>query len=211
MTEKMSGLIGRKIGMTRLFDETGQKVVVTIIEAGPCYVTDLKTEEKHGYDAVQLGFDEKREKVTTKPLQGHFKRAKVKPQRILKEFREFDSEKPLKLGDQVKVDIFTEGEQVMVSGISKGRGFAGTIKRHGFGGGPKSHGQSDRHRAPGSIGQSSYPSRVLKGVRMSGRYGGKNISVKNLKVFRVDVDNNYLLVKGAIPGHIKNFVFIKKQ
>lgn len=207
----MSGLIGKKLGMTRLFDGKGQKVVVTIIEAGPCMVTDLKTTKKHGYDAVQLGFDEKREKVTSKPMQGQFKRAKTKPLKVMKEFRSFDADTPLKLGDEVKVDIFNAGDRVIVSGVSKGRGFAGTVKRHHFSGGPKSHGQSDRLRAPGSVGQSSYPSRVFKGIKMSGRYGGKNISVKNLKVFKVDVENNYLLIKGAIPGHIKNYVFIKKQ
>ena len=207
----MSGLIGKKIGMTRIFDETGQKVVVTVIEAGPCFVTDIKTKDKHGYDAVQLGFGEKREKVTTMPLQGHFKRAKVKPLRILKEFEPPEKDNSLKLGDEVKVDIFSDGEKIDVTGISKGKGFAGTIKRHNFSRGPKTHGQSDRHRAPGSIGQSSYPSRVLKGMKMSGRMGGKTQTVKNVKVVKVDSENNYLLVKGAVPGHIKNYVFIAKQ
>jgi len=197
--------------MTRIFDETGQRVVVTVLEAGPCYVTDIKTKEKHGYDAVQLGFDEKREKLTTKPLIGHFKKAGVKPLRVLKEFRPFRKDEPLKLGDEIKVDIFSKGDQVSVTGISKGRGFAGPIKRYGFRGGPKTHGQSDRHRAPGSIGQSSYPSRVIKGLKMAGRMGGKKVTVKNLEVIKVDTENNYLLVKGAVPGHIKNYVIIKKQ
>ncbi|OQX88888.1 50S ribosomal protein L3 [candidate division KSB1 bacterium 4484_87] len=207
----MSGIIGKKLGMTRLFDESGQRVVVTIIEAGPCYVTDIKNKETHGYDAVQLGFDEKREKVTTKPLLGHFKRAGVKALRVVKEFRPFVTDEPLKLGDQVTVDIFNEGDIVNVTGISKGRGFAGPIKRYGFGGGPKTHGQSDRHRAPGSIGQSSYPSRVIKGLKMAGRMGGKRVTVKNLEVVKVDKENNYLMVKGSVPGHIKNYVFIKKR
>ncbi len=207
----MSGIIGKKLGMTCLFDESGQRVVVTIIEAGPCYVTDIKKKETHGYDAVQLGFDEKREKVTTKPLLGHFKRAGVKALRVIKEFRSFQTEEPLKLGDQVTVDIFSEGDKVNVTGISKGKGFAGTVKRYGFGGGPKSHGQSDRHRAPGSIGQSSYPSRVLKGLKMAGRMGGKKVTVKNLEVVKVDRENNFLMVKGAVPGHVKNYVFIKKR
>ena len=207
----MSSLIGKKLGMTRLFDETGKNVVVTIIEVGPCYVTEVKTTKKHGYNAVQLGYDQKREKVTTKPLLGHFKKAKVKPLRILKEFKTYNSESLPKLGEEIKVDIFSAGDKVTVTGISKGKGFAGTVKRHGFHGGPKSHGQSDRLRAPGSIGQSSYPSRVFKGIKMAGRMGGKKVTVKNLKVMRIDSDNNLLLVQGAVPGHIKSFVFIKKQ
>lgn len=207
----MSGIIGKKLGMTRIFDKSGQRVVVTVIEAGPCYVTDIKTKDEHGYDAVQLGFDEKKEKNTTKPLLGHFKRAGVKSLRVLKEFRPFTTEEPLKLGDQVTVDIFSEGDRVNVTGISKGKGFAGPIKRYGFGGGPKTHGQSDRHRAPGSIGQSSYPSRVLKGLHMAGRMGGKKVTVKNLEVVKVDKENNFLMVKGAVPGHIKNYVFIRKR
>ena len=207
----MSGLIGKKIGMTRIFDETGQRIAVTIIEAGPCFVTDIKTKEKHGYDAVQLGFDEKREKVTSQPLKGHFKRAKTKLLKVLREFEQPELETPLKLGDEVKVDIFSDGDMIDVTGISKGKGFAGTIKRHRFSRGPKTHGQSDRHRAPGSIGQSSYPSRVLKGIRMAGRMGGKTKTIKSLQVVKVDSENNYLLVKGAVPGHIKNYVFITKQ
>ena len=207
----MSSLIGKKLGMTRFFDETGKNVVVTIIEVGPCYVTEVKTAKKHSYDAVQLGFSEKREKLTTKPLLGHFKKAKVKPLRILKEFKTYNSESLPKLGEEIKVDVFSVGDKVTITGISKGKGFAGGVKRHGFSGGPKSHGQSDRLRAPGSIGQSSYPSRVFKGIKMAGRMGGKKITVKNLKVMKVDADNNLLLVQGAVPGHIKSFVYIKKQ
>lgn len=197
--------------MTRLFDETGKKIVVTIIEAGPCYVTEVKTTKKHGYDAVQLGFDQKREKVTTKPILGHLKKAKAKPLRILKEFKTYNSESLPKLGEEIKVDIFSTGDKVTVTGISKGKGFAGVVKRHGFGGGPKSHGQSDRLRAPGSIGQSSSPSRVIKGIKMPGRMGDKKVTIRNLKVMKVDSDNNLMLVQGPVPGHIKSYVFIKKQ
>lgn len=207
----MSSLIGKKVGMSRYFDPSGQNVVVTVIEAGPCYVTEIRTREKHGYDAVQLGFGSRREKLINRPLLGHLKNAKVKPVRILKEFRNFDPQANLKLGDELKVDVFSVGDRVTISGISKGKGFAGVVKRHHFSGGPKTHGQSDRHRAPGSLGQSSYPSRVYKGLRMAGRMGAARVTVKNLQVIKVDVANNLLLVKGAVPGHIKNFVYIKKQ
>jgi len=207
----MNGLIGKKLGMTRLFDETGQNIVVTIIEAGPCYVTEVRSKKKHGYDAIQLGFDAKREKITTKPLLGHFKKAGVNPLRILKEFNTTDTDSRVKLGAEVKVDIFSEGDKVLVTSVSKGKGFAGTMKRYSFSGGPKTHGQSDRSRAPGSIGQSSYPSRVHKGTRMSGRMGGNNVTMKNVKVVKIDSEKNLLLVKGAVPGSIKSIVFIKKQ
>ena len=207
----MSSLIGKKLGMTRFFDEKGENVVVTILEAGPCYVTDIRSKKKHGYDAVQVGFEQKREKVTTKPLLGHFKKANTKPLRIVKEFKNFDPQSGLKLGDEIKVDIFSVGDRISVTSVSKGKGFAGGVKRHKFAGGPKTHGQSDRHRAPGSIGQSSYPSRVFKGVKMPGRMGGKNVTVKNLKIMKVDSEKNILIVKGAIPGHIKSYVYIRKQ
>ncbi len=207
----MSSLIGKKLGMTRYYDQSGQNVVVTILEAGPCYITEIRSKGKHGYDAVQLGFDPKREKVTTKPVLGHLKKAKTKPLKIIKEFRNFDSQADLKLGDEIKVDVFSIGDRITVTGISKGKGFAGAVKRHHFKGGPKTHGQSDRHRAPGSLGQSSYPSRVYKGIRMAGRMGNEKVTVKNLKVIKVDTEKNLLIVKGAVPGHIKNYVFIKKQ
>ncbi|MDZ7331830.1 MAG: 50S ribosomal protein L3 [candidate division KSB1 bacterium] len=207
----MSSLIGKKIGMTRYFDDSGQNVVVTVLEAGPCYVTDLRTREKHGYDAVQLGFEPVREKLITRPLMGHFKRANVRPLRILKEFRNFDGINNLKLGDELRVSLFSVGDLVSVTGISKGKGFMGAVKRHHFRGGPKTHGQSDRHRAPGSLGQSSYPSRVYKGLRMAGRMGNEQVTVRNLKVIKVDVEKNLLMVKGAVPGRNQNFVFIKKQ
>lgn len=207
----MSSLIGKKIGMTRYFDDSGQNVVVTVLEAGPCYVTDLRTREKHGYDAVQLGFEPVREKLITRPLMGHFKRANVRPLRILKEFRNFDGMNNLKLGDELRVNLFSVGDLVSVTGISKGKGFMGAVKRHHFRGGPKTHGQSDRHRAPGSLGQSSYPSRVYKGLRMAGRMGNEQVTIRNLRVIKVDVEKNLLMVKGAVPGRNQNFVFIKKQ
>lgn len=207
----MSSLIGKKIGMTRYFDDHGQNVVVTVLEAGPCYVTELRTREKHGYDAVQLGFEPVREKLITRPLMGHFKRANVRPLRILKEFRNFDGMNNLKLGDELRVNLFSVGDLVSITGISKGKGFMGAVKRHHFRGGPKTHGQSDRHRAPGSLGQSSYPSRVYKGLRMAGRMGNEQVTVRNLRVIKVDVEKNLLMVKGAVPGRNQNFVFIKKQ
>jgi large subunit ribosomal protein L3 len=206
----MRGIIGRKLGMTRVFDERGHAVAATIIEAGPCLVTQIKTKEHDGYDAIQLGFGEKREKLTNKPEAGHLKKNNIDPVRVLKEFRSFESKEPLKEGDHVLADIFVEGEQVDVTGITKGKGFAGVVKRHGFGGGPKTHGQSDRLRAPGSLGQSSYPSRVFKGLKMAGRMGNVNLTTKDLKVLKVDPENNILVVKGAVPGATKGIVLIKK-
>ncbi len=194
------------MGMTRFFDETGDSVPATLIEAGPCVVVQIKNQERDGYQAVQLGFQEKREKLVNKPLAGHFKKVNVKPQHILREFRDFDVE--VKEGESISVDIFTEGEQVKVTGLSKGRGFQGVVKRHGFAGGPKSHGQSDRLRAPGSIGQSAYPKRVFKGLRMGGRMGNQRTSIKNLKVLKVMPDRNLLLVEGSIPGARNSIVEI---
>ncbi len=207
----MIGIIGRKLGMTRIFGERGRAIPVTVIEAGPCYVTQVKTEESDGYNAVQLGFDETKEKRVTKPILGHLKKAGVKPLRVLREFRNFQLEDELQLGQEIRVDIFKEGDKVSVTGYTKGRGFAGVVKRHGFGGGPKTHGQSDRWRAPGSIGQSSFPSRVLKGLRMAGRMGNTRVTVRNLEVVKVDPENNLLVVKGAVPGSIKGIVTIRKQ
>lgn len=194
----MRGLLGKKIGMIRVFDGTGSPNVATVIEAGPCTVVQVKTLQSDGYDAVQLGYLEKKEKRTTKPLLGHFKKAKVAPQRVLKEFRDFKGD--FKAGDQVKVDIFTVGERVHVTGVSKGRGFAGVVKRHKFSGGPTSHGQSDRVRAPGSIGSSSFPKRVFKGLRMGGRMGGEQKTIRNLEILKIVPDRNLLLVKGGVPG-----------
>jgi len=206
----MRGLISKKIGMTQLFDETGNMMAVTVLQAEPCQVVQVKTKEKDGYDAVQLGFGEKKSKKVTKPLAGHFSKAKVSPKTVLKEFRDFENDEPLKVGDTVSVDIFTAGDLVKVTGTSKGKGFAGTVKRYHFRGGPRSHGQSDRHRAPGSLGQSSYPSRVFKGIRMGGRMGGKKVTVKNIQVVKVDSANNLLLVKGAVPGANNSIVLIRK-
>jgi len=206
----MRGIIGKKLGMTRLFDEAGNAYAATIIEAGPCYVTQVKTTDKDGYDAVQVGFGEKKEKLSTKPEIGHVKVAGLKPFLVLKEFRDFESEEPLKAGAEIKVDIFHEGESVSVIGVTKGRGFAGVMKRHNFNGAQTTHGQSDRMRAPGSIGSSSYPSRVLKGMRMGGRMGGKNMTSQNVKILKVDAENNILIMKGPIPGANKGIVFIRK-
>ncbi len=206
----MQAIIGKKIGMTRYFDEKGNSNAATVIEAGPCYVTQVKTKETDGYNSVQLGFGEKKEKNVTKPVKGHFAKAGVKPAKILKEIRDFYSEEPLKPGDAITVDTFQEGDVVTVTGLSKGKGFAGVMKRHNFGGGEQTHGQSDRWRAPGSIGQSSYPSKVFKGIRMAGRMGGKQVSTLGLTILKVDLDNNLLIVKGAVPGANKGIVLIRK-
>lgn len=206
----MQGLISKKIGMTRLFDESGNAIAVTVLQTGPCDVIQIKTKEKDGYSAVQLGFGDRKEKKTSKPQAGHFAKAKVGPKKILKEFRDFDLDESLKVGDTLTVDLFSVGEIVKVTGISKGKGFAGGVKRHNFRGGPRSHGQSDRHRAPGSLGQSSYPSRVFKGMRMAGRMGGERVTVKNIEVVKVDASNNILLVKGAVPGANNSIVLIRK-
>lgn len=184
--------------MTRIFDERGRNIPVTVIEAGPCYVTQIKTDEKDGYTAVQVGFDEVREKVVTKPELGHLKGA-GKVLRTLKEFR-LDEINGLKVGDEISVDIFTKGDIVSVTGKSKGKGFQGTVRRHNFSGGPKSHGQKDRLRAPGSIGAGSSPSRVWKGMRMSGQMGNETVTVRNIEVVEIRPDKNILLVKGSVPG-----------
>jgi len=206
----MIGIIGKKIGMTRIFDAVGNSIPVTVVEAGPCYVTQIKTQAKDGYNAVQMGFNETRKKILTKPVLGHLEKAKVKPVKVIKEFRDFDGGETLQLGDEIKVDRFTVGQLVRVTGISKGKGFAGVVKRHHFRGGPQTHGQSDRMRAPGSLGQSSYPSRVYKGIRMAGRLGGVQVTVKTLRILKIDTVNNLLLIKGAIPGANNSVVFIKK-
>ncbi|MBN1481460.1 50S ribosomal protein L3 [candidate division KSB1 bacterium] len=206
----MRGIIGRKIGMTRLFDEAGNSYAATIVEAGPCYVTQIKTSQNDGYEAIQLGFVEKKIKHATKAEIGHTSAAGLKPFRILKEFRDFDSDEPLQQGAEIKAGIFQEGERVSITGVSKGRGFAGVVRRHHFGGGPKTHGQSDRMRAPGSLGQSSWPSRVYKGLRMAGRMGGTNTTVRNVKILKVDAENNIIILKGAIPGANKGIVYIRK-
>ena len=205
----LSGLIGRKIGMTQVFAENGDAVPVTVIEAGPCYVTQVKTMGRDGYEAAQIGFETKKEKQTTRPLQGHFKKASVDPKRILREVAVEDTS-AYELGQEFGADIFETGELVNVTGIQKGRGFQGVVKRHGFRGGDKTRGQSDRLRHPGSIGQSASPSKVFKGTRMGGRMGNKRMTVKNLQVVGVDAEKNILLVKGAVPGHRNAFVLINR-
>jgi len=208
----MSGIIGKKLGMTSVFDETGRNIVCTVIEAGPNVVTQIKEADgPDGYDAVQLGFDEKRVKSTTKALQGHFTKATTTPKKKLVEFREFALD--VALGEEIRVDrVFTVGEQIDVVGISKGKGFQGVMRRHGFGGvGGATHGQHNRLRAPGSIGASSDPSRVFKGMRMAGRMGNDRVKVKNLRVVRILPDHNVILIKGAIPGPKGSFVELHKK
>jgi len=204
----MFGLLGKKVGMTRFFDETGASVSATLVEVGPCAVVQVKTAEKDGYNAVQLVFINAKKNRTNKPLMGHFQKAKVEPKRVLKEFRDFNVD--VKVGDELRVDQFTEGERVKITGCSKGRGFAGVMKWLGFHGGPKSHGQSDRARAPGSIGQSAYPKRVFKGISMGGRMGNERNTIKNLKVLKVLADRNMLLVEGGIPGSRNSLIEIKR-
>ena len=205
----MSGLIGRKIGMTSLFDEKGKNIPCTVLEVGPCVVTQVRTKAVDGYDALQLGFDDKAEKRVTKAAGGHFKKANTAPKKKLVEFQNFEEE--LKLGDTITVDHFQEGEFVDVSGTSKGKGFQGVVKRHGFAGvGQATHGQHNRLRAPGSIGAASYPARVFKGMRMGGRMGGDTVKVQNLKVLKVVAEKNLLVVKGAVPGHKNAYVTIQK-
>ncbi len=207
----MSGILGKKIGMTSIFDDNGQMIPCTIIEAGPCYVTQVKTKDRDGYDAVQLGFDEIKERLVNRPMKGHFKKVGVKPLRLLSEFRNFNGTQ-YELGQELRVDVFHHGDVVDVTGRSKGRGFQGVVKRHHFGGvGMTTHGQSDRVRAPGSIGASSYPSRVMKGRRMAGRMGGDRVTVKNLMVLKVIAESNILIVKGSVPGAINSYLEIVKQ
>ena len=205
----MSAILGRKVGMTSVFDANGRQTVCTVIEAGPCAVTQVKTPETDGYSAIQLGFQDKKEKHTTKALQGHFEAAGVAPKRHVVEFR--DVALDVALGDEVTVEAFAEGDVVAVSGTSKGKGFQGVVKRHNFRGvNDATHGQHNRQRAPGSIGQASDPSRVFKGTRMAGRTGGSRVTVKNLRVVRTFPDNNLILVQGAVPGHKNGIVEIRK-
>lgn len=206
----MKGLLAKKIGVTNFFDQNGDSVAVTVVEAGPCYVTQIKTIEKDGYNAVQIGFLPKKKKHTTKPLLNHFTKADLEPLRVLKEFK-YDNYKELNLGDVLKAAIFSAGEKVNVSGISKGKGFAGVVKRHKFKGGPKSHGQSDRLRAPGSLGQSSFPSRVYKGLKMPGRMGNSGVTIKNLEILKVETDKNLIFIKGGVPGPNKGILEIVKR
>lgn len=205
----MPGLIGKKVGMTSVFSVEGKSIPCTVIECGPCIVTQVKTIETDGYEALQLGFDEVNEKHTTKPLSGHFKKAGTTPKRKLVEFSGFET--AYKLGDVVGVNLFAEASFVDIVGVSKGKGFQGVVKRHGFGGvGQSTHGQHNRLRAPGSIGACSTPARVFKGMRMAGRMGGERITVENLEVLKVIPENNLLLVKGSVPGSRGSYVIIQK-
>ena len=204
----MPGIIGKKIGMTSIYSAEGKATPCTVIEAGPCVVTQVKTEEKDGYSAVQLAFGDKREKNTSAAMQGHFKKAKTSPKRKLVEFDGFED---LNLGDVVGVDIFEENTFVDVVGTSKGKGFQGVVKRHGFGGvGQATHGQHNRLRAPGSIGAASYPARVFKGMRMAGQTGDARVTQSNLQVLKVLTDKNLILVKGSVPGAKGSYVIIEK-
>ena len=205
----MSGLIGKKIGMTSIFDESGKNMPCTVIKVGPCVVTQVRTEDKDGYDAIQLGFDDKTEKSANRAEIGHSKKAGTSVKKKVIEFQGFDSE--YKLGDVITVDHFVEGEFVDVTGTSKGKGFQGVVKRHGFAGvGQATHGQHNRLRAPGSIGAASYPARVFKGMRMAGRMGTDTVKVQNLKVLKVIADQNLLVVKGCVPGHKNAYLKIEK-
>lgn len=205
----MKGLIGTKIGMTTIFGEDGRAIPCTVLEAGPCVVTQKKTTDKDGYDAVQIGFGSKKEKNTSKALKGHFQNASTAPKAKLVEFRgKFD----INVGDVIAADIIQENDKIAVSGISKGKGFQGVVKRHGFAGvGGATHGQHNRLRAPGSIGACSTPARVFKGMKMAGRTGGDKVKVAGAKVIKVLADQNLILVKGAIPGHKGAFVIIEKK
>lgn len=204
----MPGIIGRKIGMTSIYSAEGKAMPCTVIEAGPCVVTQVKTQDRDGYEAVQLGFGDRKEKNTPNALKGHFKKAKTEPKSKLVEFSGFEG---LNLGDTVGVDIFEEGEYVFVTGVSKGKGFQGVVKRHGFGGvGQSTHGQHNRLRAPGSIGAASYPARVFKGMRMAGQTGNQSVTIENLQVLKVLSDKNLLVVKGSIPGPKGSTVTIEK-
>jgi large subunit ribosomal protein L3 len=203
------GILGRKVGMTQIFDERGEVVPVTIIEAGPCFITQIKTADRDGYSAIQLGFQEVRR--VNKPMQGHLKKSSGVPSlRHLREIRT-DDVANYQVGQKIRVSLFSVGDMVDVSGTSKGKGYAGVVKRYGFRGGPKTHGQSDRLRAPGSIGSTTTPGRVLKGKRMAGHMGNERVTVQHLRVEMVDAERNLLAVRGAVPGAKNKLLFIKKS
>src|SRR5882757_1121102 len=205
----MKGIIGKKIGMTSIFDPSGKQTACTIIEAGPCVVTQVKTKETDGYNALQLSFGDKKEKHATKAAVNHFAKAQTAPKKFSKEFRDYSIEK--NIGETITVDIFAEGDNVEVVGTTKGKGFQGVVKRHGFSGvGEQSHGQHDRQRAPGSIGNSSDASRVFKGMRMGGRMGQDRVTMKGLKVVKIFPEKNYILISGSVPGHNGSIVLIQK-
>ena len=204
----MSGLIGKKIGMTSLFDENGKNIPCTVVEAGPCVVTQVRTNEVDGYEALQLGFDDKSDKNATKADLGHFKKAGTSVKRRVMEFQGFKEE--YELGDHITVDLFKENEFVDVSATSKGKGFQGVVKRHGFAGSERTHGQQSMGRAPGSVGAASYPARIFKGMKMGGQMGNVKVKVQNLKVLKVVPEKNLIVIKGCIPGHNNTYVTIQK-
>ncbi len=205
----MSGIIGKKVGMTSLFNADGKNIPCTVIEAGPCVVTQVRTVEKDGYEAIQLAYDEKKEKNTSKPMKGHFAKAGTTPKRKLVEFKHFVETKSI--GDVLNVDLFNEGDLVDIVGTSKGKGFQGVVKRHGFAGvGGQTHGQHNRLRAPGSLGASSWPSKVFKGMRMAGRMGGDRVKIQNLEILKVYPEQNLLVVSGSVPGAKGSYVILEK-
>jgi large subunit ribosomal protein L3 len=207
----MSGLIGKKIGMTSIYDANGKNVPCTVIEAGPCVVTQVMTKEKNGYDAIQLAFDEKKESRTNQPLKGHFAKAGTTPKKVLCEFTRFEEGHRKQFGEILTVNVFVEGEYIDVVGISKGKGFQGVVKRHHFRGvGESTHGQHNRLRAPGSVGASSHPSRVFKGIRMAGRMGGDRVKNINLQVVKLIPEKNIIVVKGSVPGHKGSYLIIER-
>lgn len=207
----MSRIIGKKIGMTSIYDEAGKNIPCTVIEAGPCVVTQVRTMEVDGYEAIQIAFDDKKEKHTSKAMQGHFAKAGVTPKKIVAEFTRFEADHQKTFGDILKVDIFVEGEYIDVVGQTKGKGFQGVVRRHGFAGvGGATHGQHNRLRAPGSVGASSYPSRVFKGMRMGGRMGGNRVKIINLQILKIVPEKNLILVKGAIPGAKGSYVIVER-
>lgn len=206
----MQGLIGKKIGMTSVFDADGKNIPCTVVEVGPCVVTQIKTHDKDGYEAVQVAFDDKKEKNTTKPMLGHFKKANTTPKREMAEFQK-DNGEQVKLGDVITVETFTNDRWVDVTGVTKGKGFQGVIKRHGFGGvGDNTHGQHNRLRAPGSLGASSYPSRVLKGMRMAGQAGGNSVKMISLQIMKIIPEHNLMILKGSVPGAKGSYLIIEK-
>lgn len=213
----MQGIIGKKVGMTSIYSVEGKNIPCTVIEAGPCVVTQIKTKEVDGYKAVQIAFDEKKEKHTTKAMKGHFEKAGTTPKRKLVEFKDFGQIKKgeefadVEVGDLITVDIFREGEWCDISGTSKGKGFQGVVKRHGFSGvGDQTHGQHNRLRAPGSIGAASWPSRVFKGMRMGGRMGGETVTIYSLRVLKVIPESNLVLIKGSVPGAKGSYIIIER-
>lgn len=206
----MKGIIGKKVGMTQIFDEAGNVIPVTVIEAGPCYVTQIRTADRDGYIAVQLGFKETKPKRLTQGQLGHLRRNNLPALRVLREFRLQENSLDVEEGQEIKCDVFAQGERVDVIGTSKGRGFAGTIKRHGFKRQPKTHGQSDRERAPGSIGMCATPGRTLPGQKMAGRMGNERVTIKNLEVVVVDPEKNLLAVRGSVPGAKDGIVLVRQ-